>query len=174
MSHMLRRYIKFRDVLPNVEHSEVKEIIFTNEKDADIAILLKSLTDLNSFTVELQSKVTPSHDARVIFDRVLETFPNLTDRLGARCAIVESPTFEEAIWKVQRAEESSLKGVKVRVFLNLLKTKSSEQATPNIHGLSFAHRDLKRFKKETEKKTWTILTYVSLFRPPASASACSR
>lgn len=52
-AHMLRPYSEIRDISPNVEHAEVKELLLINNHDHDIDILLKRLGDLDSATIGL-------------------------------------------------------------------------------------------------------------------------
>lgn len=138
--------------MPDVEHSEAREILLTIEEYHDIYILLTRLTDLDVVTVGLQSAVNSSQDARLLFNEVLGKHHNLKYRRADCCTIVENLTFKEAIRMVQRAEESTLKRVEVRFLRNLLNTESSEQAPPKIDGLSFAQRGLKRSREGTEKE----------------------
>lgn len=146
----MRRYREIRDVLPNVQNPEVKEVLVTHGDDDGIYGLLKLLTDLDSVTVEQKSDLTPLLDARLLFYGVLGRNPILQDIMGALCAIVENTKFEEVIWKVQRAE--SLNDVAVLYLGNVLKSESSEFAAPYMDGTSIVHRLLKRPKKDREMK----------------------
>lgn len=101
-----------RDVFTNVEHLEIREIVLTNVYDDDSDLFLEPLMAFFSVTVELQSEIHSFSEARLLFDEPMDKYLNLKDRLGAIFAIVENPTFEDGIRKVQRAEESSLKELK--------------------------------------------------------------
>jgi len=148
---MMQRYCNIRHHLPEIDHPEVQELLLSEEENSDTDALLKRLTDLNSVTVELQSDCTTLEDCRVLFDGVLEKYPLMKDRLGDKTSMVLNPHFEEAIRKIQRGEESELKGVQQRATLHLRKKRDvgvtpKKVSTP----MSFAKLLLKKSKNRTD------------------------
>lgn len=82
--------------IPNAtEHCEIME-------------LLEDLDSLQLATQRLQSEALTLSSVRGIFDEILVDFPSLRSRLGPDACIVESPTFEAAVVKVQNGSERCL------------------------------------------------------------------
>lgn len=64
------------------------------------ASLMANLRNLESVTNTLQQDSTTVHDVRVMFDAVIEEYPQTHSKLAANASIVHSPIFESAIVKV--------------------------------------------------------------------------
>lgn len=69
----------------------------------------KILKVLSTGIIELQSYVTKSLDAQALFDKVIEKYLRLCDRLGWSASIVENADFVAVLYNGQQKQKYALK-----------------------------------------------------------------
>ena len=92
-------------------------------------------------TEALQKNSTSVSDLRVLFEAVIEKYPDTTYRLSASADIIYSSTFYNAVVKIQHGNSSAMSREELIPTRNL----SIEESTHKnvVHeGLSFAERVL--------------------------------
>ena len=67
VSEMIIRYLSWREVLPELQSSEIDASALTVSKEKRIDRLIKQLTLLESVTKKLQEKETAVSDSRALF-----------------------------------------------------------------------------------------------------------
>lgn len=98
---MIKTYIEIKDYNINFSIEKSGNLLLTDEEEIVVERLLKNLEDLNSVTVALQSDSTTLPDARAILDEIQGKFPSLESLIVPKAPIVEHPSFESAVIKVQ-------------------------------------------------------------------------
>lgn len=84
--------------------------------------LLRRLSDLNSIAKQLQDDSSTLFQSVKLFNGLIKRFLRMVFCLSDDAAVVEEPTFESAIVKVQNLHEKSLTGTQSRAVRPFLKT----------------------------------------------------
>ena len=124
---MLKRYTEIRDAIPKMNTRDINALMPTPMENEELDELYAILSDLNSVQIELQRNSTTMADVRVLFDAVIEKYPQTCYRLKPDAKIVKSPEFESAIVKVQNNERQRLSSLE-KLSIQRLQT---SPASPN-------------------------------------------
>lgn len=103
--------LKHSKPFTGLDHPAVQELLLSKEKNSNTDGLFKRLSDLTSVTVKVQFDCTKLEDCWVLFNVVLKKYYSIKNRWGDKTSVVLSPHVEEAIRKIQHAEESELNSV---------------------------------------------------------------
>ncbi len=145
-------YVDLREVLPELHSSEINAISLTASEDRRIDKLIKQLSHLESVTKKLQEKETTVSDSRALFDAVIETYSETSDKLSSTAGIVHSFTFENAVEKLQRGNSSSILYEESEAVKSLKRESPTSFEIVN-EDLSFAERALKRQRLINEESS---------------------
>lgn len=105
---MLKRNSEIGDLCEHLDVVDLNEKLLTNREEAKLDTLFQQLEDLNLVTMKLQCNRTTISDEKVLFDAVIENFPELSNRLPPTSTIVENAINEGTIANIQSGEESRL------------------------------------------------------------------
>ncbi len=141
---MLKRYVHVRDFFSALESDGLDTSTLSCTDNRRVDASLRRIQPIESVTKSLQSDCTTLSDTRISFDAVIDKFPETSRRLSPRADIVHSPTFENAIVKLQQNNVVGLT-VDERKQVSLILEQNSEYI-PHDERLSFAERVLKRQK----------------------------
>lgn len=169
---MLERYIRLKSYIPQIGVDEVEELMLSEDEDDDLLRLLRQLKDLDSVTKALQDARHGLYDARLLFEGVMDKHPSTRSRLGTRSNLVDNPIFENAVAKVQAANEAALTSSERKSIAHLLRDEQSRpQEDTGSEGFSFAERLLKRRRlNESQQKS----RYLDLRFILATSNLCER
>lgn len=150
---MLRRYRELKEFLPKLDDVELESILLSEEEDILVDHLCTKLRDLDSVTKELQRSNISLAEARVLFDGVIEKYPNSKRRLGPDSNIIENKRFESAIVKIQQNREEELTLAEKRAVAHLKKEEGQSSSEVPQESLSFAQRLLKKRRVDNQKSS---------------------
>lgn len=97
---MLKRFIKLEDILSKLAVDKIDKLLPNVHENRKIKKLLTKLSDLNSVTTALQICSISLFDVRLLFDGVIEEFPEPADKLGPDAQLVCDVDFESAVVKI--------------------------------------------------------------------------
>ena len=135
------------------------DLIPTPREHAAIVALCRSLDDLNSITLALQSDNNMDlSQIRTLFDGAAEVFPRLSHYTSTDADIVAFPVFENSIVKVIRGDERNLsisERESIAIFLLPLEEGGLEETIVPVitTPLSFAARLIKAKQPTVEVKS---------------------
>ena len=99
---MLNRYVEIRKFLPRLRSDVIHFLLLSSSENRHIDSIISNLVSLESVAKQFQSDSITVSDCRTLFDSVIENFPDTTNRLTSTADIVERPSFESGIVKLQR------------------------------------------------------------------------
>lgn len=149
---MLMRYEELKEHIILLSSDELDDLRLTSAETRRFSILLQRLKDLDSVTKRLQQDSTTLADVRLIFDAVIENFPETSERLKPDATIVQSVTFEAAIVKVQLGYQAALDRQE-KASIERFSVQSVHSDNSEDDELSFADRALKRQKRSISGET---------------------
>lgn len=138
-------YDNIKDHLRDLQSEDVDDMFLTAAEDRRFDSFFQELKHLESVTMAVQSESTTVHDVRVLFDAVMEKYPETTTKLSSTANIIHSPVFETAIGKVQSGNEVIMSHEEKEALAALKITRQEEEGS-TYTGLSFAEQALKRRK----------------------------
>ncbi len=109
--NMIHRYVELVPILTDPRHRELNQYGLNPKLNAKAEELDRLLTELTAITKELQKEDLDLLTVRMIFDQIVEKFPQMERRLSKAANIVdvEFRHFESAIVKILSSEEDQLK-----------------------------------------------------------------
>ncbi len=90
---MLQKYLRIEPDLSKVDNADLLVLIPLSQEHNKIEELGQRLQRLDDVTKTLQSESCTISDAGLLFDCVLEEYPNVSDRLSAAATIISSQIF---------------------------------------------------------------------------------
>ena len=87
---------------------EMLELYLNQAEDRQLLGIRKFLTDLQVITKQLQRSDMTFAEMRVIFDTVIEEYPQMGEYIAQDARIVHSPVFESALIKISSRMEHTL------------------------------------------------------------------
>ena len=98
---MISRYVRLREFLVDLASSDIDDLCLNSSQNRRVDSLLVRLQDLESVSKSLQKKSATIAEVRVLFDAVMDQYPETASKLSPSTAIVRIPYLESAIVKVQ-------------------------------------------------------------------------
>ncbi len=98
---MLQRYLEIRQYISKIA---IPAIVKTEKNEVEL--LCSKLADLDSVTKALQREDITLHETRVLFNSIIEEYPETRDRLAPDSSLVLNPDFENAIVRIQSGRMS--------------------------------------------------------------------
>lgn len=142
--HMLRRYEDLLPYITETAEDDVIDLLPSTREHKQITALVAVLKDLDSVTKVLQSDETTLADVRMLFDKVLEEHPQLSNRLSDDASIVHDVSFERALVKIQKGRAAELSMLEKESVSHLTKKCDDIGIISNDGLLSLAERALKK------------------------------
>lgn len=109
---MIERYLRFKEdgVLDQLGEDvpEMLELYLNQAEDRQLLGIRKLLTDLQVITKQLQRSDMTFAEMRVIFDTLIEEYPQMGEYIAQDARIVHSPVFESALIKISSRMEHTL------------------------------------------------------------------
>jgi hypothetical protein len=144
---MLKRYQELKEFIPLIMMPEVADLMLSPRDDREIDFLLKKLHDFESVTKTLQKEDINLNDVRILFDGVIEEYPETLERLSENADIIHDALFESAVVKIlnKKAAELSFPEKEKVCMLKVATIREADQVK-DVHSesMSFAERALKR------------------------------
>lgn len=169
---MVKRYLAPHSFILKIDLDELQALLLTDDEDAELKRLMKTLDKLKSVTKALQHQGMTLADARTLLDGVIESFPSLHSRLSTSSNLVDNLHFEAAIIKIQRGHERNLSFGELKAVQHLHRLESIGFEEPlEKPELSFAQQLLKPCRRNTasEKSKYLDLRFIL-----ASSNICER
>lgn len=98
---MLKQHRKITDFYEHVDLADLNNELLTNREKADLNALFHRLEDLNWFIMKLQRESTKISNARALFNGVMKSFSELSNRLSSTSTIVKNTLIEIPTKKFQ-------------------------------------------------------------------------
>ncbi len=98
---MLSRYQDIKEYIPDLQIDEMIDLIPTPREERTLERLLNQFQVFDSITKVLQRSSITCSEVRVLFDRMIEKFPETQSRLSSTANIVHDVAFESAIVKIE-------------------------------------------------------------------------
>ena len=109
---MIERYLRFKEAGVLVQLAEdipaMLEFYLTQAEDRQLLGIRKFTTDLQVITKQLQRMDITFAETRVIFDTLIDEYPQMGVYIAQDARIVHSPVFESALIKISSRMEHSL------------------------------------------------------------------
>ena len=96
------------EYLPQLQSNEIDDILLSKVQDSRIDLLSARLGDIESVTKSLQGNITTLREVRILFDAVIDKFPETEYRLCADASIVHCVDFGAGIVKLQGGNVTAL------------------------------------------------------------------
>lgn len=143
---------------------------FFDPMNAELAGLMPSATELirlqhlsedmskfQSITMQLQHEGINMYDVRVLFDAVIEEYPDMSKYLSPTAEIVHSRHFETGLVKLIRDGDTCILSSSEKVAMAIFKIDSVHNPSPQKE-LSFAERALKRVR--LQKRNYVDVSFI--------------
>ncbi len=91
---ILERYLRVREHILKLDIPGIVTLILTPTEDKTIESLCSKLSDLDSVAKALQSDNMTVHEASVLFDSIIDSYPCTKDRFAAKLSLVLNSEFE--------------------------------------------------------------------------------
>jgi hypothetical protein len=102
MKKMIDRYFKILEPISNVVPADLQ----LSPADNRIGLnLQKILADLDTITIQFQNEDLSICNVRDYLDVAIQAFPELSEHCGPESRIVDNPEFENAVVKIQMAQQ---------------------------------------------------------------------
>lgn len=129
----------------NVYYLVIHENYFTNVFFLSRAVsLLDTMKKLESVTKKLQDPKITMSDVRMLFDFVIEKFPEMSYYLSSNAEIIQNPVLERAIVKIQDNQPLTAEEIACAQCFELSSTTSTVEAGTDEESESFAELALKK------------------------------
>lgn len=97
---MFKRHRKVRAFYEHLDIADLNDQFSTNREEVELEAILQHQEYLNLATTKLQCDTITISDARALFNRIVENFPELSNRLSSTSFTVENALLERAIAKI--------------------------------------------------------------------------
>ncbi|KAH9134321.1 hypothetical protein LEN26_006825 [Aphanomyces euteiches] len=135
MHDMIARYLELKPFISTFSDRSFLNILPTVQQDHSINELVSHLRIFESVSKHLQKDDVGMPNVRTLFDGLIDLYPTMASHIGRDASIVESPSFENAIVKLQNGEPldiidlSALARFEVDAGLDLEETGDTDYAT---------------------------------------------
>ena len=86
----------------------MEELFLTQREARELANLIPKLVDFDSVMQALQTTGFGLSEARILFDSVIDKYPDMTKYISDTATIIHTPVFDRAIIKIVKGREDSL------------------------------------------------------------------
>lgn len=148
---MVSRYFEIKPFLEEVSEAQpiLAPLLLSTGEELKLKNLHANLSDFNSVTLLLQSRDMSYAKCRYIFDELMKKYPDMNKYISSDSNIVNSPTFETAIFKIVSAREKELTEEEENEVKSLLLVRESPSEV-TIGTKSFADSLLTNFEMDVE------------------------
>lgn len=126
---MAKRYLRIESKVKEIE--AVEELVLTPSKRRLLDELMGHLKKFQSITKCLQRKGVSAKEVRLVFDAIIDDYPEMDEYLDSNANIVNNPDFENGLFKIMSKEIASMSSAEKRATSRLKNPES-----PNIHSTS--------------------------------------
>ncbi|KAE9341381.1 hypothetical protein PF008_g10647 [Phytophthora fragariae] len=144
---MVDRYVERRNIIRSMEQLDegLVDLLPTPREDAHLTDLYGHLKNFESVNKRLQTEYGLTlADVRLLFDHVLEHYPETSRYLAPDAAVVKYPAFENGIVKVQNKDSRLSRQERAALARLLRPTTAPTVAAPEPSRESFADAALNR------------------------------
>ncbi|RHZ18021.1 hypothetical protein DYB31_006517 [Aphanomyces astaci] len=143
---MVLRYVDIRTFIALIDDdADLDELRLSTREDREVDLLLGQLENFDTVTLALQRDTMSLYDVRILFETVMEDYPQAAHYLSRSANIVQQPNFENGVCKIQNplsgqmsvGESESVGGLRVAPL---------EAAVADKHE-TYAERALKRQRR---------------------------
>ena len=151
---MLQRYLDIKEFITQLDIPGIETLMLSPAEDKKIENLCVKLSELDSVTKALQSNTIPFYKVHILFDSIIQEYPELSEKLSPEARIVLNLEFESALVKLQSGRSDDLSTCEKFAARILLKPESGEVEveSDNDTGLSFADRVLQKARLDSLNK----------------------
>jgi len=170
---MVSRYFQIKDAIYSiVDEGDFEEYMLSIAEDRILSRLLEDMKKLWSVMKKLQDQTINLLDVRILFDRLIESFPSMSYYLAPNSNIVHSAVFESGVVKLLKkntpltdTESHELRSLQIETVAAVVLT--DDLTIPKTKELSFAENALASYK--SAKRTDSLEQYRDpSFIPPGS------
>lgn len=167
---MLDRYKEIKDFIPSLNSRELDEYTLTSGENRQVDALVVQMRNLESVIKRLQNDRTTISDVRDLFNMVIDDYEETEVRLSCTADIVQSPSFQFSIVKVQRGESYAMNREE-RTVLKDFEVIEGNNALDSTEDHSYDERALAR---RTTGCSVTVRKYIDLRFLLPTSNVCER
>ena len=142
---IISRYVRLREFLVDLGSSDTDDLCLNSSENRRVDSLPVRLKDLESVSKSLQKESATIAEVRVLFDAVMDQYPETASKLSPSAAIVHSPYLESAIVKLQLGSPNDLSEEEKACLKAICVDEGADQDSAS-EALSVAERALKKQK----------------------------
>ncbi|ETV84120.1 hypothetical protein H257_03430 [Aphanomyces astaci] len=103
--YMVQRYVGIRTFIALIDDDvDLDELRLSTREDREVDMLLAQLENFDTVTLALQRDTMSLSDVRILFDTVMEDYPQVVHYLSPSATIVQQPNFENGCLRVAPLE----------------------------------------------------------------------
>lgn len=105
---MLKHYKELQDLISKLDEVEIDELVPSKADSRRIKGVMNELFKLQSVAWKLHENNVSMADVRGLFDCAIDEFQVTSSRLPMTASIIQSPTFELGVVKIQLGSSAAL------------------------------------------------------------------
>ena len=145
---ILFRYQNIKEFIPDLQIDEMIDLIPAPRKERTLARVLNQFQDFDSITKALQRSNITCSEVRVLFDGMIEKYPEIQSRLSPTTNILYDVAFESGIVKIQDQKMSQLTEDEKNAVGKMCASTANATVVEKDDCATFAGRFLKRGRIE--------------------------
>lgn len=168
---MLKRFRELKDFLLASNRVEIIALMPSYSELLLLDECFATMEDFQSVTLALQAEATTLEEIRLLFDEAILSYPSTATKLSKNSAIVASPVFESALFKIIEGSENLLTEEEKNTVGFLRRKEVREESSLNFKDQNVAERAKKRkLEKQNDKES----EYISLSWIPGTTNMVER
>ncbi|RHY90228.1 hypothetical protein DYB35_010253 [Aphanomyces astaci] len=98
---MVLRYVDIRTFIALIDDdADLDELRLSTREDREVDLLLAQLENFDTLTLAWQRDTMFLYDVRIVFEAVMEDYPQAAHYLSRSANIVQQPNFENGVCKI--------------------------------------------------------------------------
>ena len=148
---MLKRYNELRPILCEINDPEIVDLLPSPAEERTLSKISSDLDLFDSVTVVLQKETIDLFDVRILFDDLIEKYPDTSSYLSPSADIVHCPAFETGISKIVAGKSDTLTDVEKMECVGLLKNREErkQDEVADVAEMSYAEKVLQSKRQRT-------------------------